>query len=151
MKKQVLFIVLLFSIVGNAIAQSVVQNETTKVFEYANIKEFTGDTKARIDLFANKFKELNYSNISSSENDIKGESFFTKIIMGTSMEVHYQVFIQFKENKYKIIINKFVIKDQRYGATPIENISKSSQKRWLEYINENLPTIIKNIESTETW
>lgn len=151
MKKQILSIISLFYLVGIVTAQTVTQNENTKVFEYAIVKEFSGDSIARLELFSNKFKELNYSNITITKNDIKGESFFTKIITGTSMEIHYQVLIQFKQNKYRILINKFVIKDQRYGATPLENIGKSSQKRWIEYINENLPTIVKNIENTDTW
>jgi hypothetical protein len=98
-----------------------------------------------------RYPILNYSNISKSENDINGESFFSKLITGTAMEIHYQVFIQFKEGRYKLTINKFAIKDQRYGTMPLENLKKKSQERWIELINEKLPDIIKNLENTETW
>tara|TARA_R110002050_G_scaffold992_1_gene6806 strand:- start:4465 stop:4926 length:462 start_codon:yes stop_codon:yes gene_type:complete len=132
-------------------AQKVKLNETTIIYEYSHVKEFTSDMKSRLDLFSNKMKELNYSDISHSENDIKGESFFSKIITGTALEIHYQSFIQFKEGRYKLTINKFAIKDQRYGTMPLENLRKKSQQRWIELINEKLPEIIKNLENTDDW
>lgn len=146
------FAIMFLSINGlKTYAQTLALNEATKVFEYSHVKEFTVDTKARLDLFSEKLKGLNFSNLTRTENDIKGESYFSKLIMGTAMEIHYQVFIQIKEGKYKLTINKFAIKDQRYGAMPIENIGKSSQKKWIEYINQNLPDLIKNIENSDTW
>lgn len=153
MKKLTMYFAIMFlSINGlNTYAQTLALNEATKVFEYSHVKEFTVDAKTRLDLFSEKLKGLNYSNLTRTENDIKGESYFSKLIMGTAMEIHYQAFIQIKEGKYKLTINKFAIKDQRYGAMPIENIGKSSQKKWIEYINQNLPDIIKNIENTDTW
>lgn len=151
-KLNILFIIMFLSFNGlNSFAQTLTLNETTKVFEYSHIKEFAIETKVRLDLFSEKLKGLNYSNVIRTESDIKGESYFSKLIMGTAMEIHYQVFIQIKEGKYKLTINKFAVKDQRYGAMPIENIGKSSQKKWIEYINQNLPDIIKNIENTDTW
>lgn len=146
-----IFIVFASSLTVRSFAQKVELNETTKIYEYSHVKDFTGDIKNRLDLFSVKMKELNYSDVSQSENDIKGESFFSKLIMGTAMEIHYQTFIQFKEGRYKLTINKFSIKDQRYGTMPIENLKKKSQVRWIELINEKLPEIIHNIENTESW
>lgn len=153
MKKfKVFFVVIILSLFGsNLFAQTLTLNEATKIYEYSHVKEFTTDTKSRLDIFSEKFKGLNYSNVVKTDIDIKGESYFSKLILGTAMEIHYQVFIQFKEGKYKLTINKFAIKDQRYGAMPLENIGKSSQKKWIEYINQNLPDIIKNIENSDTW
>lgn len=147
----IVFAIFVSALNTKSYAQKVELNETTKIYEYSHVKEFTGDTKNRLDLFSDKMKELNYSDISKSENDIKGESFFSKLIMGTAMEIHYQAFIQFKEGRYKLTINKFTIKDQRYGTMPLENLKKKSQERWIELINEKLPDIIQNLENTETW
>lgn len=153
MKKLTLLILTVFvsSLTVQSFAQKVELNETTKIYEYSHVKDFTGDIRSRLDLFSAKMKELNYSNISQSENDIKGESFFSKLIMGTALEIHSQAFIQFKEGRYKLTINKFAIKDQRYGTMPLENLKKKSQERWIELINEKLPEIIQNLENTETW
>lgn len=153
MKKLTLLILSIFisSLIIKSYAQKVELNETTKIYEYSHVKDFTGDTKNRLDLFSDKMKELNYSDISKSESDIKGESFFSKLIMGSAMEINYQALIQFKEGRYRLIINKFSIKDQRYGIMPLENLREKSQQRWIELINEKLPEIIKNIENTATW
>ena len=153
MKRFTLLIFIAFGplLTVQSFAQKVELNETTKIYEYSHVKVFTDDRKSRLDLFSVKMKELNYSEVSKSENDITGESFFSKLIMGTAMEIHYQAFIQFKEGRYKLTINKFAIKDQRYGTMPLENLKKKSQERWIELINENLPEIIKNLENIDTW
>lgn len=153
MKRFTLLIFIAFGplLTVQSFAQKVELNETTKIYEYSHVKDFTDDIKSRLDLFSVKMKELNYSEVSKSENDITGESFFSKLIMGTAMEIHYQAFIQFKEGRYKLTINKFAIKDQRYGTMPLENLKKKSQERWIELINENLPEIIKNLENIDTW
>ena len=153
MKKLTFLILAVFvsSLTIQSFAQKVELNETTKIYEYSHVKDFTGDINSRLDLFSGKMKELNYSDISKSENDIKGESFFSKLIMGSAMEIHYQAFIQLKEGRYKLTINKFAIKDQRYGTMPLENLKKKSQERWIGLINDKLPEIITNIENTETW
>lgn len=153
MKKITLLVFTIFvsSLSVKSYAQKVELNETTKIYEYSHVKDFTGDIKSRLDLFSDKMKALNYSDISKSENDIKGESFFSKLITGTAMEIHYQAFMQFKEGRYKLTINKFAIRDQRFGTMPLENLRKKSQQRWIELINEKLPEIIKNLENTDTW
>lgn len=153
MKKLTLLIVAIFfsSLTVKSYAQEVELNESTKIYEYSHVKDYTGDIKSRLDLFSDKMKELNYSDISKSDDDIRGESFFSKLIMGSAMEIHYQAFIQFNEGRYKFAMNKFTIKDQRYGTMPIENLRKKSQEKWIELINEKLPEIIQNLENTETW
>lgn len=153
MKKIIFLIVAVFvsSLTVQSYAQKVELNETTKIYEYSHIKDFAGNIKSKLDLFSDKMIELNYSDFSKSENDIKGENFFSKLIMGSAMEIHYQAFIQFKDSRYKLTINKFAIKDQRYGTMPLENLKKKSQERWIELINEKLPEIIRNLENTETW
>tara|TARA_R110002050_G_scaffold270290_1_gene413325 strand:- start:33 stop:494 length:462 start_codon:yes stop_codon:yes gene_type:complete len=147
----IIFVTFVSLLTVQSFAQKVELNETTKIYEYSHIEDFTGDIKSRLDLFSSKMKELNYSDISQSESDIKGESFFSKLITGTAMEIHYQALIQFKEGRYKLTINKFAIRDQRFGTMPLENLRKKSQQRWIELINEKLPGIIKNLENTETW
>lgn len=148
--KNCLFILLLvFS--ATCFSQSVTLNETLKLYEYSHVKELTGAELDRIKIFSDKMKEFNYSDIQSTEDNIKGENFFTKMITGSAMEVHFNVLILFKEGKYKLTVNNFRIKDVRYGTVAVETLGKSSQKRWVNFINEQLPQVISNLENTDKW
>lgn len=148
MKK--LFLLLLFvSAVG--FSQQVTMNETLKLYEYTHVKDFSGEATDRSKLFLDKMRELNYENIESFEGGVKAESFVTKMIMGSAMEVHYNALIQFKEGKYRLTINNFRIKDVRYGTVAVETLGKGSQKRWVGFINEQLPQIISNLENIDKW
>jgi len=137
----------------NAISQKITISNSSKKYEYSHVKEFEGNVGDRLTLFEKKMNELNYSNVNSSDNQIKGESFITKVLTGTAMEVHYNLVIQLKEGRYRLAVNDFTIKDQRFGTYILEDLKERSQKRWVSFINEKLPDIIKNVESKvdEDW
>ena len=126
-------------------------NETLKIYEYTHVKEFDGKLTDRLELFVEKMQELSYDEIEKIENGIKGENFVTKMIFGSAMEVHFNVLIKFKDDRYKLTINNFRIKDVRYGTVAVETLRKSSQKKWMEFINEKLPQVIAILENTEKW
>ncbi len=152
MKKTLLILTLILAFTTEStLAQEVSMNETLKIYEYTHIKDFDGGIETRLDLFANKMKELNYSGIEKTEDGIKGENFFTKMILGSAMEVHFNALIMFKEGKYKLTINNFRIKDERYGTVAVETLGKGSQKKWVKFINEQLPQVVANLENTDEW
>jgi len=99
------------------------------------------------------FQELNYEEIAKSEDRIYGKNFFTKMIYGSAMEVHFNTMIKFKDSSYKLIINNFRIKDVRYGTVAVETLGKSSQKKWMNFISNQLPLVIANLEreNTDEW
>ncbi|HMU98349.1 MAG TPA: hypothetical protein PLC61_06615 [Chitinophagales bacterium] len=146
-----LFIYLSLLITTICYGQHVSMNETLGIYEYSHIKEFKDGINTRLDLFAQKMKESNYSDVNITDKGIKGENFFTKMILGSAMEVHFNAFIDFKEGKYKLTINNFRIKDVRYGTVALETIGKNSQKKWVNFINEKLPQVVANLENTDKW
>ena len=127
-------------------AQEVELNHKTKLNEYSCVETFNGSMTDQIELLKGNLQSLGYDHIESSSSKVRGENFFSKIITGTSMEVHYQVLLLFKEDRYKLIVNGFTIKDQRYGSVKLESLRKKSQARWIALINEKLPSIINNIK-----
>lgn len=149
MKKLISFLLVLFSTV--CFSQQVSMNETLKMYEYSHVRDFSGDPAERSKVFINKMRELNYKNVESFDNGLKGENFFTKMIMGSAMEVHFNALIQFKDGKYKLTINNFTINDVRYGAVALETLGKGAQRRWVNFINEQLPQVINNLENTDQW
>lgn len=152
MKKITLLLTLLLTIFQTTIqAQEVSLNEQSNLYEYSNVSEYEKGKAEKIDQFSNKMKELNYSNINSTDSDVKGENFFSKLILGSAMEIHYNSLILFKEDKYKLILNNFRIKDVRYGTMPLEGLRKKSLEKWVELINEKLPEIVSNLESSTDW
>lgn len=131
--------------------QEVEMNETLKIYEYSHVKEFNEEIESRLKLFEEKMQELNYSEIEKSNDGIKGKSFFTKMIFGSAMEVHYNVLIKFKDDRYKLTMNNFRIKDVRYGTVAVETLRRGAQKKWVNFINEQLPQVIANLENTDKW
>ena len=65
--------------------QEVKMNETLKIYEYTHVKEFDGGIESRLELFDEKMQELNYSGTEKSDDGIKGENFFTKMINGDDL------------------------------------------------------------------
>jgi hypothetical protein len=146
MKKFILLLLLFFPFIGSS--QEILLNDFTSLYEYSHIKDFQSDNQ--INDFERNFKALNYSNVLKDENSISGENYFSVLIMGTPLQVHYFVYLEFKKTKYKISINKFIIEDKRWSPIPIENIKRGKSK-WIKKINENIPNIIKSIESNSDW
>jgi hypothetical protein len=128
-------------------SQELKLNDVNSLYEYSHIKESTNTT---INDIEKNISALKYTNIYKSENTISGENYFSVLIMGTPLQVHYYASIEFKENKYKLTINKFIIEDKRWSPIPLENI-KTGRSRWIKKINENLPKIVKSIETISTW
>jgi len=130
MKNIILSLILIFTIsVANSYGQEVTMNETLKIYEYTNVKEFVGGIEDRLELFVEKMQELNYQVDEKADDGIKGENFFTKMILGSAMEVHYNALVKFKGGRYKLTINSFRIKVVRYGTVAVETLRKGSQKK----------------------
>lgn len=128
--------------------EKITLNETTSLYEYSHVKNF--ENVADVDNFIKNMKTLNYTNVLIDGSSITGENYFSVMVMSTPLQVHYYVFIDLKETKYKLTINKFVIEDKRWSPVPLENI-KSGKNRWISKINENLPKIIKALEAKNDW
>lgn len=141
MKK--LFILLLLT--SFSYAQELVLNAETNIYEFTKIVE-SDSIPFYKESFVKNLRKLNYKNIVVEDSNISAENFYTKIILGTTIQVNYQVLIDFKETKYKLRINKFVMDERRWAPIPLENI-KSGKKKWIKNINENLPNIVKALES----
>ena len=152
MKNIYLNLILFLTIsIGSSYGQEVVMNEKLKIYEYTHVKEFDKEIAERLELFAEKMQELNYSETEKTDDGIKGENFFTKMIFGSAMEVHYNALVKFKDGRYKLTINNFRIKDERYGTVAVETLRKGSQKKWVKFINEQLPQVISNLENKDQW
>tara|TARA_R110002111_G_scaffold258647_1_gene327916 strand:- start:636 stop:1085 length:450 start_codon:yes stop_codon:yes gene_type:complete len=149
MKKTIFTLLLISTIL--TYGQEVEMSETLKIYEYTHVKEFDAGIDSRLELFEEKMQELNYSGTEKSDDGIKGENFFTKMIMGSAMEVHYNALIKFKDGRYKLTINNFRIKDERYGTVAVETLRKGAQKKWVKFINEKLPQVVANLENTDKW
>jgi len=141
------------TVVSTGVSVDVPMNETLQIYEYTHIKEYSGATIDRLELFMGNMQELNYEEIAKSEDRIYGKNFFTKMIYGSAMEVHFNTMIKFKDSSYKLIINNFRIKDVRYGTVAVETLGKSSQKKWMNFISNQLPLVIANLEreNTDEW
>lgn len=144
MKKIILFL-LFIPFIG--LSQEIQMNEINSLYEFSHIKESTNIT---INELEKNILALKYSNVAKSENTLSGENYFSVIILGTPVQVHYFILIEFKENKYKLNISKFILEDRRWSPVPLENI-KSGKSKWIKKINENLPKIIKSIETISNW
>ncbi|UOX35324.1 hypothetical protein LXD69_07335 [Flavobacterium sediminilitoris] len=144
MKKFILLVLVVFS--SGVFAQELILNSETKIYEYEYIKESSETIEFLTSSFESKLNDLNYKDVIFSTDKITSQSFFTKLIMGTPMEIRYNLTIDFKEGKYKVLFNKFIIEDKRFGSVPLEDI-KSAKKKWIKTINEKLPDLIAALES----
>jgi hypothetical protein len=149
MKK--LFFALLMLCSSVSFAQEITLNSETKVFEHEYVKENSESIQNLIQIFESKLKDLNYKDINVTADKITAGNFFSKLIMGTPLEIRYNLTIEFKEGRYKVNFNKFIIEDKRFGSVPLEDI-KSGKNKWIKTINEKLPDLISAIESkSKNW
>lgn len=149
MKK--LFFAFLIVCSSVSFAQEITLNSETKVFEHEYVKENSESTQNLIQIFESKLKGLNYKDINITADKITAGNFFSKLIMGTPLEIRYNLTIEFKEGRYKVNFNKFIIEDKRFGSVPLEDI-KSGKNKWIKTINEKLPDLISAIESkSKNW
>lgn len=146
MKKIILLF--LFCISSITYSQEISLNETSSLYSYSHVKD--SSEVNLINTLDTRLKSIGYSNVIKSDSSLSGENFFSVIILGTPVQVHYNVFIEFQETKYKLTVNKFVLEDRRWSPVPLENI-KTGKSRWIKKINENLPKILKAIEQKSTW
>lgn len=117
-----------------------------KFDEQKSLFTYSSDVKTSIteqDLVF-KLKTLGFTDISNERNHVFCKGYFSKIIMMTSLQVHYSIIIRYENNNVNFYISNFVIDDKRFSPVPLENI-KSGKKRWISEINEKLPSIIKSI------
>lgn len=148
MKKIILFLLLTPYL---SLSQTITLNEETSLYSFEKIVKHSNTIDNLKNNFLTNFEKLSYTNILVNDDFISGENFYSVIIMSTPMQVKYNVRIDFKSDKYKILINKFVLEDKRWSPVPLENL-KSGKKKWIQNINEKLPSIIKSIEnSNKDW
>jgi hypothetical protein len=143
--------IILLLITASLYSQEVKLNQEINLYEYSHVKNLDVEKSAKIDLFLTQLRKLNYTTIESGTDFIKADNFVTKMIFGSAMEVHYNLLLEFKENRYKLLVNNFKVKDVRYGSVAIETLKKRSTRKWVGFINEELPLIISNIETVDDW
>lgn len=147
-----LFILLSITITNAQTSQvDLILNPTTSLYEYSEIQSTDFSTTDFKTHFEKKLALLNFKDIVSSDNTVKGESFISFLIMGTTIQVHYQIFIEYRDGKYKLLINRFVLDDKRWSPIPLEDM-KSHTKKWIKEISKKLPPIISALKSPpEEW
>ena len=145
------FYILLFFISTTCFAQSVELNPDTKIYEVVIIDSLDTAPEDRLESFKKQMTALSYENVNPSENSLSGQSYFTKKIFGSAMEVHFNTIIDFKDNRYRITFNKFYVNDVRYGQYTFEDMKKSNRKRWIDLVNEKIPEIISRLKYIDNW
>lgn len=145
------FYILLFFISTTCFAQSVELNPDTKIYEVVIIDSLDTAPEDRLESFKKQMTALSYEDVNASENSLSGQSYFTKKIFGSAMEVHYNTVIDFKDNRYRITFNKFYVNDVRYGQYTFEDMKKSHRKRWIDLVNEKIPEIISRLKYIDNW
>jgi len=145
------FYILLFFISTTCFAQSVELNPDTKIYEVVVIDSLDTSPEDRLELFKKQMTALSYEDVNASENSLSGQSYFTKKIYGSAMEVHFNTVIDFKDNRYRITFNKFYVNDVRYGQYTFEDMKKSNRKRWIDLVNEKIPEIISQLKYIDNW
>jgi len=137
MKHMLFFALLLISF--NAVSQ-VTFNEDKNLFQY----EFTEQTiNYSTDIKEIKLIELGFDEIKKIDNVVYGKSFFTKMIYGSAMEIHYTI----KFENEKIIFSNFKINDVRYGRVALEELKKTAQKKWINEIDSRIPDVIRKLNN----
>lgn len=139
--------ILLFLCSSMSFAQQIILNKDSKMYEFQEIKENTTLSSETIE---KKMISLGFTEIINANNLVIGKNFFSVIIMGTPLQVFYNVEFEFKDDKHRMIIKKFIIDDKRWSPVPLENI-KSGQKKWISKINEELPKIINSFNEKSDW
>ena len=145
-----LYILILF-ISTSCFAQSVELNPDTKIYEVVVIDSLDTSPEDRLESFKKQMTALSYEDVNTSENSLSGQSYFTKKIYGSAMEVHFNTVIDFKDDRYRITFNKFYVNDVRYGQYTFEDMKKSNRKRWIDLVNEKIPEIISRLKYIDNW
>jgi hypothetical protein len=145
-------IIMFFLVTINAFTQELSLNKTTLFYEFSKIVE-VNDSLIK-EKYNKRFKEINLKNIERDEEILSGFGFTNHLVMGfATVEIHYKVKIEFKENKYRLTLTDFVLTDLN-GSNPIEGL-RSFKNSWINKINKKLPIIISNIENinsqSEKW
>ena len=143
--------IILFLIGLSGTAQTIKLNPDTNIYEVVVIDSLTKPVPDRILEFKKQMDLLSYADISSTDSSVSGESYFTKKIMGSAMEVHFNAIVQFKENKYRITLNKFYVNDVRYGQYTFEDMKSGNRKRWMKLVDEKAPEIIDRLKFVDNW
>ncbi|WCM42456.1 hypothetical protein MG290_01940 [Flavobacterium sp. CBA20B-1] len=97
--------------------------------------------------FKKKLIELNFVDFINIDNTIYAKNFFTKMIYGSAMEIHYSIKIEKTQNNISIIFSNFKINDVRYGKVALEELKSKHQKRWIEEIDKRIPGVINQINN----
>ena len=145
-----IFTILFFTALSGT-AQTVSLNTDTNIYEVVVIDSLTKPVPERVSEFKKQMDLLGYKDVEIENNRLSGESFFSKNIMGSAMELHYNTVIQFKVNKYKISLNKFIVNDVRFGEYTFEDMKTSNRKRWIKLVNEKAPEIINRLKFIDNW
>ena len=134
---------ILFLFISNLTAQELELNESSNFYEFSKIVEFKDvNIKQKI---SKRFGEINIENINKDENSISGKAFTNHLVGGfATVEIHYSVKIEYKENRYRLKLTNFILTDKN-GSNPLEGTML--KKKWIRKINAKLPKIIQNIEN----
>ena len=143
----IIFLLSTFPLIG----QSVELNPNTKIYEVVVIDSLGTTPEERILSFKKQMISLNYDDIKAQENSLSGESYFTKQIMGSAMEVHFNTIIDFQPDRYRITLNKFYVNDVRYGQYTFEDMKAGTRRRWVNLVNEKIPDIINQLRFIDNW
>ncbi len=128
-------------------SQELALNNENNFYEFSKVAK--SNEKMLIEKFHNRFNEINLNNISQTDNKLIAKGFTNHLVSGFAIvEIRYKVIVMFKENRYKLTLTNFSLKDVN-GEIPLEG-AKSFKNKWIKKINKKLPEIIKNIENLQT-
>jgi len=141
--KLLLSFFLLCSVLSNA--QELSKNPDNNIYEFSQVINNAVTSEKAL----SQLRELKYVIIETGESFIHAEGSFSHMVMGNfPVEIRYNVIYEFKDDRYRLKINRFVLQDKNPVAVPLEDM-KSHTKRWIKKINEKLPDIVKALEIKE--
>lgn len=137
--RNLLFFLLLFGFSSKA---QIKLNNNLNLYQYNYIESSHIKT---IDSYKKKLIESGFNDFILIDNNLYAKNFFTKMIYGSAMEIHYSIKIEKLENGFEILFSNFKIHDSRYGTVALEELKNKAQKKWIDEINQRIPEILNRI------
>lgn len=125
-------------------------NAQVKFKESAHQYQYQTETISNdkpISFYKRKLIEYGFTDFVEIDKTLFAKSFFTKMIYGSAMEIHYSIKIDEGPNKTEITFSNFKITDVRYGTTALEELKKKAQLRWIEEIDKRIPDVLDRLNN----
>ncbi len=125
-------------VVSFSYAQEITVNRQTAKYEYQQAVKITKSNE-QIEKYLHR---LAYTNITIADNEISATGSYSDSAAGFIIKIEYMLFL---ENSNMILTN-FTVIDQNHLSANLENVPYT-KKRWVKSVNNQLPIIIKGLQS----